>query len=433
MGVLRESRVLLVAGSAQPVRRQMTALRKSLSLLFSRRFGTFWFANLLSNMGSWTQQVAEPWLLLSIGASSFVIGLDAFAMASPAWLLTLVGGVLADRGDRRRVIATYQSIQMLCPTILVALLLAGVVQPWMVVALSLVVGITDALSMPSFQTIVPSIVGRDQIAAALALNATQFNLSRILGPALAGLLMASLGAVACFSINAASYIPFILVALWILPRGRPASGTDHLDAGSARRPLTGFQDILRRPKLRGALVTVFLTSLLCGPLIVFCPILIKDVLHGGVTGFGGAMGAFGLGGLLGALVLLAVDPAVDRRQLSSWFAIGYGVIVMLAALTPWLWGLAGLLILAGLSMNISNTSANTLLQAAAPARLLGQTVSLYMLALRGGVSVGSFVTGITVGVVGVREALLLNGGLAVIAQLIVLQQRRRRSSGKPAT
>lgn len=409
----------------------MTPFRRSLDLLFSRRFGTFWFANLLSNMGTWTQQVAEPWLLLSIGASSFVIGLDAFAMAAPAWLLTLVGGVLADRGDRRRVIAIYQSIEMLCPAALVVLILTGVVQPWMVVALSLVVGITDALSMPSFQTIVPSLVGRDQIATALALNATQFNLSRIIGPALAGALMASIGAVACFSVNAASYVPFILVALWILPRGRTASG-DTGRAASARRPLTGFQHILRQPKLRGALITVFLTSLLCGPLIVFCPILIKDALHGDVTNFSGAMGAFGLGGLLGALMLLAVDTGLDRRRLSSWFAIGYGVIVMLAALTPWLWGLAALLIFAGISMNVSNTSANALLQSAAPPRLLGQTVSLYMLALRGGVSIGSFITGITVGSIGIREALLLNGSLAVIGQLIALQKRRRTPSGKAA-
>jgi MFS family permease len=125
---------------------------------------------------------------------------------------------LADRADRRRVIATFQTIQMLCPVLLVVLLMTKTVEPWIVVALSLVVGITDALSMPSFQTIVPSIVGRDQIAAALAINATQFNLSRILGPALAGMLMASVGAIGCFAANAASYLPFIGVALWILPR-----------------------------------------------------------------------------------------------------------------------------------------------------------------------------------------------------------------------
>jgi hypothetical protein len=120
------------------------------------------------------------------------------------------------------------------------------------------------------------------------------------------------------------------VALWILPRGRAASGDGQDDASSARRPLTGFRDILRRAKLRGALATVFLTSLLCGPLIVSCPVLIRDALHGDVTAFSGAIGAFGLGGLLGALILLAVDAGTDRRQLSSWFAIGYGVIVMLA-------------------------------------------------------------------------------------------------------
>lgn len=162
----------------------MSAFRESLDLLRTRRFGTFCFANLLSNIGTWAQQVAEPWLLLSLGASSFVIGLDAFVTAAPVWILTLVGGILADRSDRRRVIAIFQSIQMLCPTLIVVLLVTGTAQPWIVVMLSLVVGITDAISMPSFQSIVPSIVKREHVASALALNATQFNLSRILGPPL---------------------------------------------------------------------------------------------------------------------------------------------------------------------------------------------------------------------------------------------------------
>jgi len=130
--------------------------RESLSLLATRRFGTFWFASLLSSIGTWAQQVAEPWLLLTLGASSFLIGLDSFAMNAPVWLLTLAGGALADRSDRRRVIALFQSI-------------------------------------------VPSIVRRDQIGAGLALNSTQFNLSRILGPSIAGVLMSSVGAMACLA------------------------------------------------------------------------------------------------------------------------------------------------------------------------------------------------------------------------------------------
>src|SRR5689334_12917445 len=118
----------------------MTTFRKSLNLLGTRRFGTFWFASLLSSIGTWAQQVAEPWLLLTLGASSFIIGLDSFAMNAPVWLLTLAGGALADRSDRRQVITVFQSIQMLCPTAIVILIIAGTIQPWMIIVLSVAVG-----------------------------------------------------------------------------------------------------------------------------------------------------------------------------------------------------------------------------------------------------------------------------------------------------
>jgi MFS family permease len=409
----------------------MTYLRESVDVLFTRRFGTFCIANLLSNIGTWAQQVAEPWLLLSLGASSFVIGLDSFVMAAPVWLLTLVGGLLADRGDRRRVITTYQSIQMLCPMILVGLLLTETVRPWMVVLLAAIVGVTDAISMPSFQTIAPSLVERHQIAAALALNATQFNLARIVGPAIAGLLMASIGPVGCFAVNAASYIPFISVALWILPAGRvPDLEKNRFDR---RHPLAGFREIFREKRLRGALNTVFLTSLLCGPLIVFCPVLVKDVLRGDATDFSTAVSAFGAGGLAGAIALLGVDAKRDRRRLSSWSAISYGAILMIVGLSPWLLILPGLLALAGFFMSVSNTSANALLQADATPQLRGQTISLYMLAMRGGISIGSFMTGLSVSLLGARYALLVNGVGAIVGQIIVSRQWLRSLPREIAT
>jgi len=199
--------------------------------------------------------VAQPWLLLSLGASSFVIGLDSFALNGPVLLLTLVGGVLADHSDRRKVIAGFQSAQMLCPIILVALLLAGAARPWMIVLLSVVVGVTDALSMPSFQSIVPSIVRHDQIASGLALNSTQFNLSRILGPALAGALLAAAGAVACFAVSAVSYVPFILVAAWILPHQVGKPPTQGVEG--YRQTYAKVFKIARIPYFGGALLTVF--------------------------------------------------------------------------------------------------------------------------------------------------------------------------------
>ena len=393
------------------------ALREALRLLGTRRFGTFWFASLLSSIGTWAQQVAQPWLLLSLGASSVLIGLDAFAMSAPVWLLTLAGGVLADRADRRQVIAGFQSLQMLCPIAIVALLLTGTVQPWMIIVLSLIVGITDALSMPSFASIVPSIVERRQIGAGLALNSTQFNISRIAGPALAGVLMAGAGAIGCFVVSAVSYLPFIGVALWILPRGAAArSATTALDP---RHPLAGLRTMARLPVIRGALLTTFFSGLLCGPVVTFCPVLILSAFHGGAAQFSLAVSAFGCGGLLGAISLLAISAQSDRSRLSAWFAALFGLTLVAVALVPWFWALVGLLVLAGVTMSVTNTATNTLVQTAAASALRGQAVSLYMLAMRGGLALGSVLTGFSVHLLGIRPALLLNGLLAIAAQFII--------------
>jgi predicted MFS family arabinose efflux permease len=306
---------------------------------------------------------------------------------------------------------------MLCPTLVVVLLLTHALQPWIVSALSLVIGITDALSMPSFQSIVPSIVEHRQIASGLELNSTQFNLSRILGPALAGVLITSMGVIACYVASAVSYLPFILIALWILPPRDLVVSAE--DAIGFHHMFTGVRGIMQDYHLRGALLTVMATSLLCGPLLTFCPVLVKSGFHGDAAQFSVAIGAFGLGGLLGATCLRSVDERRDRRRLSSWFAAAFGLVVILATLTPWFWSLPVLLLLAGLSMTVSNTSANTLLLTTADPHLRGQTVSLYMLAMRGRLALGSLLTGISVSVLGVREALMLNGALALLAHLVI--------------
>ena len=395
----------------------VATFRKSLRLLRAPRFGTYFTATLLSNIGMWSQQVAEPWLFLSLGASSFLIGLDTFVESAPAFVLILVGGMLADKADRRQVITIFQTVQMMCPVALIVLMLTRLVAPWMVIVLSLIVGITDALSMPAFQTIAPSLVRHDQIGSAIALNATQFNLSRILGPALGGLLMASVGAIGCFVANAASYLPFIAVAIWILPAGASTPAPDRsLDR---HQLLLGLRRIIASAYMRGALITVLITSTLCSPLIVFCPVLVKDVLHGDSSQFSLAIGAFGIGGLLGAVVMLGVEPGRDRRQFSFVFAAGYGVMTAVAAASPWISALPLLLVVAGFCMSVSNTAANSLLNAAAPARLRGRTISLYMLAMRGGISIGGLLTGISANLVGVRYALLVNGIVALAAHLIL--------------
>jgi len=413
-----------------------SAFQNALALLTSRRFGTFWLASLLANIGTWAQQVTQPWLMLSLGASPLMLGLDAFALSAPALLLTLVGGELADHTDRRRTIALFQSIQMLCPLLLVAGVLGGSIQPWEVVLLSLVVGVTDALSMPSFQSIVPSIVRHEQIPAGIALNSSQFNLSRILGPAVAGVLMGSVGMAGAFAVSAASYLPFIGVALWVLPHrlqvpapAQQSSAQAHVQSRSQQLWL-GVRDVLAQARLRSALLNVFLNALLCAPLITFCPVLIQQAFHGDAAQFSLSAGALGLGGLLGAAALMGLDPQRDRRPLCTGFALAYAVIVVLAAINPWSEALPALFVLGGVAMTASNASANTLLQSSAPDHLRGKTVGLFMLAMRGGLSLGSLLTGFSVHLMGVRGALVLNGALALTG-LSILGLCWRRASKTP--
>jgi predicted MFS family arabinose efflux permease len=266
--------------------------------LLTRRFGTFWLASLLSNIGTWAQQVAQPWLLLSLGASPWLLGLDSFALGGPGLLLTLVGGVLADRADRRRLIAVLQSIQMLCPLLIVGLLLHGPSSPgsswrcrwWW------------GDGRPVHALLPDHRLDAGGPPAAAHRHCAQHHAVQPL---------AHPGAVAgrgadgqhrrggAFAVSAASYLPFIAVALWILPRATvravaPAEG------GGDGQLLAGARAVLAQPALRGAVLTVLVGSLLCSPLLTFCPVLVRTVFQADVAQFSLTVSAFGLGGLLGA-------------------------------------------------------------------------------------------------------------------------------------
>ena len=384
--------------------------RGSLELLRDRKFGTYWVGSLLSNMGTWMQQMAEPWLILNLSGSPVLLGIDAFVMDAPTLVLTLFGGWLADNGDRRKIIFFFQALQMLCPIILIVLVLTGLVSVWMIIALSLVVGITDALSMPAFQSVVPGLVEKNEIGHALALNSTQFNLSRIAGPAIAGWIMLNYGAVGCFGANTLSYIPMLACVYLVIPRKKIS-----LPQGTPR-PL-GFvnqlKDTLKNRKRREAIFAVFATSLFCGPLIAFCPVLIREVFHGDVGQFGTALTVFGIGGLIGAILFTVFDLARYRMRLGSWLAILYGFVIICISFNRSPFFLELLLILSGVLMTTFNTGINSLLQFHAPEHMRGQISSLYMLSLRGGMSIGNLIAGPVVTQIGISRFLLINGCLVI--------------------
>ena len=231
---------------------------------------------------------------------------------------------------------------------------------------------------------------------------------------MAGALLAGVGLIACFAVNAASYVPFIAIAFWILPRGRAAtSGLDR------RHPFAGMRATLGDRRLRGALLTVLATGLFSGPLITFMPVLVRLELHGDSGVFSATITAFGVGGLLGAGGVLAIDPARDHRARSSWLAALLGVLVVLAGLDPWRSALPAIGAAAGAAMTSSNTLANAVIQQTSRDDLRGQAVSMYMLAMRGGAALGSLATGAGIRALGVRGALVVDGVIAITLQLAI--------------
>lgn len=404
----------------------MTNSPDSARLLGTRRYGAFWFASLLSNLGTWMQSVAEPWLVLSISGSSFLLGLDAFAMNAPFWILTLVGGVLADRKDRSLIIYFFQGIQMLCPLLIVALVAGGWVKVWMIIAVSLIVGITDALSVPAFSSLIPSIVDGKDLKPALALNSIQFNLSRVLGPAIAGLVMMKYGFLWCFGANAASYIPFFLSIYWLHPvaPARLPKASEEQNFSSA---VIGIQGIVRSGKTAWALLSILSTAFFCGPLITFSPVIVKNVLHADVGQFGGVLTAFGIGGLLGPLLIL-MTQRLDPMKMSLIAAAAYGLFIVVVSQVGTVWQLAFLLIGSGFLLTVANTSANTFLQLQANNENRGQTTSLYMLALRGGLSLGNLTMGMFISLSNLQFAFMVSGMLAIFIQAFIFRRMFRRQT-----
>jgi MFS family permease len=352
--------------------------------------------------------------------SAFWVGVDSFALNAPGWLFTLWGGVLADRYDRKKTVMFFQSIQFLCVFTLVVLLLTGKLNVWMIVVISFLVGLTDALSWPSFQSIIPSLVDKKDIPRAVSLNATQFNLSRILGPALAGIVIVRYGAVVCFSANAASYLPFFLSLYFIYPRGGLKTKSVDAEANLSQQ-LNQFRDLLRDRLVRLPLLITLGNGLFCAPLIAFSVVLIKNVFHAEAGTYGGAMTAIGVGGLLGAATSFVSLPRhFGGNKLASVIAVVIGVLVVLVALVPSFYVVLALLVLFGAGLTACNIAVNIFLQESIGNHIRGRIVSLYQLSLSGGISVGALMTGFTVTQFNIANALLLNGTLAIAFQSWVL-------------
>ena len=399
------------AGSAPPTgpgagRRAAYRLAAALT---HRNFRILWFGAGTSTIGTWMQKVAQNWLVLTLSGSAFYLGLDSFLGELPILLFTLLGGVVADRHDRRRLLLSSQVVQMACAFVLAGLVLAGAVRLWHVLALSFVAGTAQAFGGPAYQSLIPQLVTRQHLPNAIALNSIQFNVARVIGPLLAGVILAALGSAACFGLNGLSFLAVILGLLLMQVPAVPAIQRQALTAELKE----GLTYVRHERSLVGLTTLAFLATFLGLPLLTFLPVFARDVFHEGVGGYSRLMAYSGAGAVGGALVVAWLGRFEHMgRTLLGVLGI-FGVLIAGFALSRTVWLSELLLVLGGAALIVVFSLLTSLVQLIAPNELRGRVMSIYMVAFRGGSPLGSLLAGYLASVVSAPAVLAVNGVLMV--------------------
>ena len=396
----------------------------------SRNFRLFFAGQSLSLLGTWMQKTAVSWVIYAQTHSKFMLGVSVFATLFPSALFSLLGGVVADRYSRYRVLLLTQVLSLVQAALLALAVYWQADAVWAILALSAALGVINAFDVPARQSLVYELVeDKQDVPNAVALNSTMLNLSKLLGPALAGLAIERLGATVCFGLNAVSFVAVIgsLLAMR-LPAFVPKPATKNL-----RAELTeGFRYVQTTPAIRFIITTLGLTALLVLPFTTLLPVFAKDIFGGTATTFGLLDGAIGLGGLLGALYLAGLPPATDLNKVVAVTTFVFATGLLLFAYTPW-YGLAlAFLVVAAFGMMAQTTISVTLLQTLVLPAMRGRVISLYVLVYAAALPLGSVVVGAASQHVGVRVTVLAEGLLALGVGLLYVRHLRQTAAATPA-
>ena len=366
------------------------------------------------------QKLAQSWLVLQLSNRPFLLGLDSFLGEIPIFLFSLVGGVVADRFDRRKLLIGSQLVQMSCAFLLAGLFAAGMREVWPILALSFVVGLAQAFGGPAYQALIPTLVSPKDLPNAIALNSIQFNLARVIGPVLGGLALARLGAAWCFSLNGVSFVAVIISLLLLPVRRFPAAGVTMLASMKE-----GIAFIRNRPGLQPLIYLAFFMTMLGVPLIVYLPVMARDVFHGGPNAYTILLSISGAGAVCGALAVAWLGHVERRGLMALQTLITLGILIACFALSRNLTLSCVLLFLAGAALVASFATVTSLVQLIAPDEMRGRVMSVYNVAFRGGMPIGSFLAGPFVETLSAPVVLATNGILLVGIGLFFLLIHRR--------
>ena len=362
----------------------------TLRALRHRNFQLFFSGQLISLIGTWMQTTAQAWLVYRITGSSLKLGAVGFASQFPVFLVAPLGGIVADRFNRRRVVIGTQIASMVLALVLALLTLTGRVHVWHIFVLAALLGVVNAFDIPGRQAFLVDMVGKEDLMNAIALNSSMFNGARIIGPAIAGILVAKIGEGWCFFANGVSYVA-VIIGLLMMRVERPAR------RASAASPWThlleGFRFVRYTAPIRAILLLLGLVSLVGMPYTILMPIFADKILHGGARGLGILMGATGVGALFGALTLASRSGV---HGLGRWVAFscgGFGISLILFSWSRNFWVSAALLLPVGFSMMLQMSSSNTLIQAMVPDHLRGRVMALYSMMFMGMAPFGALLGG----------------------------------------
>ena len=389
-------------------------LTSKLGALAHRNFRLFFFGQGVSLIGTWMQSVALGWLVLEITNSPFAVGLNQALRSLGVLVFALYAGVVVDRVDKRRLIVWTQVLQMLEALALALLVWTRTIAPWHVMVLAVGFGIVNAFDIPARQAFLVDLVGRDDLMSAIALNSSMFNAARIVGPAVAGVLIGAAGVAMCFFLNGVSYIAVIASLLAMrLPPFAPRPATAAWEGFRA-----GVRFIRSDARVLALVVLVAVFSVFGFPFLVLMPVVARDVLHTNARGYGVLMAAVGVGAMLGALALATRGRRVRQGPALLEGGAAFGVLLVLFATARTFATALLLLALAGCAMIVTTALANTMLQTIVPDELRGRVMAFYAFVFVGMAPLGAFQAGLLAEHTTAPFAIAVGGAGCVIAILL---------------
>lgn len=389
---------------------------RGVSALRHASFRFFWSGQLVSVMGTWMQNTAQGWLVLQLTDSPFLLGLVSTVQFTPMLIFSLLAGVVADRVPKKQIMLITQTGMMVMAFMLGILTWMGYVKYWHVILLAGLFGTFNAFDVPARQSFVVEMVGKSDLMNAIALNSSIFTAARIIGPAAAGLIMGKIGIAACFILNGASFLAFILSLSFI--KVNDVEKVEEITASVKERIIEGLNYIRKTPIILETMLLMAVMSTFTFNYQVIAPVLARDTLGQQAEGYGFLLSAAGVGSFIGAVFLALISHKGPMRKLVLGGAGGLCIFLLLLSQTTSYVVALILLGLVGMSMLIFSASVNSILQLTTPDNLRGRVMSVYTLVFGGMLPLGSFLTGSIAQVWDAPSAIMMGAGLGLIGLIL---------------